>query len=517
MDLVRLDVEVGVGTAETRDTDILVIGGGFAGLGMAIELKRSGRHDFVLLEKAEDVGGTWRDNTYPGCACDIRSHLYSFSFELNPGWSRMFATQPEIWAYLRRVTDKYGLRRHIRFGVEVTGAHWDERRRVWRVRTRAGDTYTARAVVSGVGALHVPNVPKLPGAERFRGTTFHSATWDHDYDLRGKRVAVIGTGASAIQFVPEIARHVAELSVFQRTPPWIVPKTDRPVRPWEQRMFRLLPFTQRVYRNAIYWLLESRALGFTVHPRLMWLAQLTARKHLEKQVADPELRARLTPSYTMGCKRVLISNDYYPTLARANVHLVTEAVTEITENGVLDAAGTAHEVDAIVYGTGFHVTDGYDHLDIVGRDGRNLVRQWHTEGMETYLGIAVSGFPNLFFLLGPNTALGHNSVVFMIESQIHYIGQCLRSMAEHGADAMDVRPRAQRTFYRHLQRRLTQGVWTQGGCDSWYLDAHGANRTIWPGFTWRYWQRTRKVRLADFELFPAGRREPDQEMVGSAG
>lgn len=513
----RLDVEVRVGTPRTRETDVLIIGGGFAGLGMAIELKRSGRNDFVLLEKAEDVGGTWRDNTYPGCACDIHSHMYSFSFELNPGWSRMFARQPEIWEYLRRVTDKYGLRRHIRFGAEVTGAHWDERNRVWRVRTRAGDTYTARAVVSGVGALHVPNVPKLPGAERFRGTAFHSANWDHDYDLRGRRVAVIGTGASAIQFVPEIARDVAELHIFQRTPPWIVPKMDRPVRPWEQRMFRLLPLTQRLYRNAIYWMLESRAVGFTINPKLMGLAQTIARKHLEKQVPDPDLRAKLTPNYTMGCKRVLISNDYYPTLAQPHVHLVTDGVAEITEDAVVDGAGMAHEVDAIIYGTGFHVTDGYDHLDIVGRDGRNLVQQWHSEGMETYLGIAVSGFPNFFFLLGPNTGLGHNSVVFMIESQIHYIGQCLRLLDTHGATAMDVRARAQSTFYRDLQRQLTKGVWTQGGCNSWYLDAHGVNRTIWPGFTWRYWQRTRKVRLADFELLSAGRPEPDRELAESVG
>jgi cation diffusion facilitator CzcD-associated flavoprotein CzcO len=272
-------------------------------------------------------------------------------------------------------------------------------------------------------------------------------------------------------------------------------------------MFRMLPGTQRLYRNGIYWMLESRAVGFTINPKMMGLAQAIARKHLEKQVPDPELRAKLTPNYTMGCKRVLISNNYYPTLARENVHLVTDGIAEITENGVVDTAGVEREVDAIIYGTGFHVTDGYDHLDIVGRDGRNLVERWHREGMETYFGMAVSGFPNFFFLLGPNTGLGHNSVVFMIESQIRYVGQCLRLLDEHGADWMDVRPEAQREFYRDLQEQLTRGVWNQGGCDSWYLDSHGVNRTIWPGFTWRYWQRTRKVRLADFELSasPAGR------------
>jgi cation diffusion facilitator CzcD-associated flavoprotein CzcO len=501
----------------SRETNVLIIGSGFAGLGMAIELKRAGMHDFVLLEKAGDVGGTWRDNTYPGCACDIHSHMYSFSFELNPRWSRMFATQPEIWEYLRRLTDKYDIGRHITFGAEVTAAHWDEQRRVWHVRTKGGDTYTARAVVFGVGALHVPNVPKLPGAERFQGTTFHSANWDHDYDLRGKRVAVIGTGASAIQFVPEIATEVAELHLFQRTPPWIVPKMDRPVRRWEQRLFQKVPAAQRLLRNGIYWMLESRAVGFTVNPKLMKPAQAIARRHLERQVPDPELRAKVTPNYTMGCKRVLISNDYYPTLARDNVQLVTDGIAEIKENSVVDSWGVEHEVDAIIYGTGFHVTDGFDHLDIVGRDGRNLVERWHQEGMETYFGMAVSGFPNLFFLLGPNTGLGHNSVVFMIESQIRYVGQCLRLLEQHGADWMDVRPEAQRTFYRDLQEHLTRGVWSQGGCDSWYLDSHGVNRTIWPGFTWQYWRRTRKVRLADFELSASrgGRptRDSDQEVA----
>jgi cation diffusion facilitator CzcD-associated flavoprotein CzcO len=490
-----------------RETRVLIIGTGFAGLGMAIELQRSGEQDFVVLEKADDLGGTWRDNQYPGCACDIPSHMYSFSFEQNPRWSRMYAEQQEIWDYLKGVADKYGLRRYISFGTAVTGAQWDADAKVWHVSTDRGDTYTARALVAGVGALHIPNVPALPGVEKFQGKTFHSAQWDHDYDLKGKRVAVVGTGASAIQFVPKIAEDVAELSLFQRTPPWIIPKNDRPIRPWEKQLFRALPFTQRLFRNFIYWTLESRALGFAVNPKIMEFAQRLAVRHIEKQVADPAVRAKVTPDYTMGCKRVLISNDYYPTLGRSNVDLVTDGIAEVREHSIVDTTGVEHEVDAIIYGTGFHVIDSYDYLDFTGKDGRNLAKEWREQGAETYYGITVSGFPNLFFLLGPNTGLGHNSVVFMIESQIRYVRQCLELLDAHGADELDVRPDVQKRFNRDVQSKLTKGVWTEGGCKSWYLDAQGVNRTVWPGFTWRYWMRTKKVRVEDYELTARTNRE----------
>jgi cation diffusion facilitator CzcD-associated flavoprotein CzcO len=490
-----------------RETRVLIIGTGFAGLGMAIELQRSGEQDFVVLEKADDLGGTWRDNQYPGCACDIPSHMYSFSFEQNPRWSRMYAEQREIWDYLKGVADKYGLRRYISFGTEVTGAQWDADAKVWHVSTDRGDTYTARALVAGVGALHIPNVPVLPGIEKFQGKTFHSAQWDHDYDLKGKRVAVVGTGASAIQFVPKIAGDVAELSLFQRTPPWIIPKNDRPIRPWEKQLFRALPFTQRLFRNFIYWTLESRALGFAVNPKIMEFAQRMAVRHIEKQVADPDVRAKVTPDYTMGCKRVLISNDYYPTLGRSNVDLVTDGIAEVREHSIVDTTGVEREVDAIIYGTGFHVIDSYDYLDFTGKDDRNLAKEWREQGAETYYGITVSGFPNLFFLLGPNTGLGHNSVVFMIESQIRYVRQCLELLDAHGADELDVRPDVQKQFNQDMQSKLTKGVWTEGGCKSWYLDAQGVNRTVWPGFTWRYWMRTKKVRVEDYELTARTNRE----------
>jgi cation diffusion facilitator CzcD-associated flavoprotein CzcO len=478
----------------------VVIGTGFSGLGMAIQLKRDGRDDFVVLEKADDVGGTWRDNTYPGCACDIQSHMYSFSFEQNPDWTRSFSPQPEIWAYLRRVTDSYGLRRHIRFGTEVTGARWDPDEHRWHVTTAGGEEYVARFVVSGIGGLHIPNVPKLPGIEDFAGTAFHSARWDHSYDLAGKRVAVVGTGASAIQFVPRIAPSVGRLSVFQRTPPWIMPKPDHAIPGWMRRLFRAVPGAQRAYRALLYWLLESRAMGFNGRPGLMKVAQRIALRHMHKAIADPELRRKLTPDYVMGCKRVLIANDYYPALRRPNVEVVTDGVASVREHSIVDTAGVEHEVDAIIYGTGFHVTDAFDYVNIIGVDGRDLSKEWRTNGIQTHYGITVAGYPNLFFLLGPNTALGHNSVVFMIESQIRYVAQAMALVERTGAAALEPKESAQARFQSDIQRKLVEGVWTQGGCTSWYLDAHGVNRTIWPGFTWRYWQRTRRLDPADYEL-----------------
>jgi cation diffusion facilitator CzcD-associated flavoprotein CzcO len=485
---------------ERIETGVVVVGAGFSGLGMAIQLRRDGREDFVVLEKAGDVGGTWRDNTYPGCACDIQSHMYSFSFEQNPNWTRSFSSQQEIWEYLRGVTDAYDLRRHIRFGVEVTGARWDADERRWHVATRSGAEYVSRFLVAGVGALHIPHKPELAGLESFQGRTFHSAEWDHSYDLAGKRVAVIGTGASAIQFVPRIAPDVAELHLFMRTPPWIMPKPDHPIPGWMRTLFKAVPGAQRLYRNALYWLLEMRAVGFNGHPRILKFAERFATWNLHRSITDPELRAKLTPDYAMGCKRILIANDFYPTLNRDNVHLVTDGIAEVREHSIVDSAGVEREVDAIIFGTGFHVTDAFDKLELIGKDGRNLAKEWRARGVQTHLGITVSGYPNLFFLLGPNTGLGHNSVVFMIESQIRYVTDAIRLVETSRSAAIEVRPSVQARFQSDIQRKLVKGIWTQGGCTSWYLDAHGVNRTIWPGFTWRYWMRTRKVDANDFEL-----------------
>jgi cation diffusion facilitator CzcD-associated flavoprotein CzcO len=488
---------------ERIETGVVVIGTGFSGLGMAIQLRRDGRDDFVVLEKAGDVGGTWRDNTYPGCACDIQSHMYSFSFEQNPDWTRSFSSQTEIWEYLRRVTDKYDLRRSVHFRVEVTGARWDAESQRWHVATSAGTEYVARFLVAGIGALHIPNVPRLPGIGNFTGTTFHSAAWNHDYDLRGKRVAVIGTGASAIQFVPRIAPETESLVLFQRTPPWIMPKPDHPMPGWAKRLFGTVPGTQRAYRNFLYWLLESRAMGFNGHPAMLRFAERFGRWNLERAISDPELRAKLTPSYAMGCKRVLVANDFYPALNRDNVHLVTDGIASVGERSIVDSAGVEHEVDAIIYGTGFQVTDGYDYLSVAGRDGRDLAKQWRTGGIQTHYGMTVAGYPNLFFLLGPNTGLGHNSVVFMIESQIRYVADAMRLVDRSGANSIEVRQEVQDRFQAEIQQKLANGIWTTGGCTSWYLDSRGVNRTIWPGFTWRYWLRTRKVNPADYTMTPA--------------
>ncbi|GAA4133449.1 NAD(P)/FAD-dependent oxidoreductase [Actinomadura keratinilytica] len=484
---------------DERHPAIVIIGSGFAGLGMAVQLKRHGFHDFVVLEKSQALGGTWHDNTYPGCACDVPSHMYSFSFELNPGWSRMFAPQPEIRAYLERTADKYGVRRHIRFGVAVEGMEYDETARRWIVTTADGAVLRPRAVVSGIGALHIPKYPDLPGIENFRGTAFHSAEWDHSYDLTGKRVAVIGTGASAIQFVPKVAEKAAELVVFQRTAPWIQPKPDFAIPAPARGLFKAVPGAARAFRYAIYWALEARAVGFTIDPRLSGPQERLALRHIRRQIPDPELRAKVTPDYTIGCKRILLSNDYYPALMRPNVELETAGITEVREHSIVTADGREYQVDAIIYGTGFKVTEALAELRVVGRGGRKIQEAW-ANGIEAYRGTTVPGFPNLFFLLGPNTGLGHNSVVFMIEVQIQHVLSCLRLLAEHGADAIEPRPAALRRFNDRMHRRLRRAVWSEGGCQSWYLDADGVNRTLWPGHTFEFWATTRKARPEDYIL-----------------
>jgi len=475
------------------------VGTGFGGIGMGIALKQAGYDDFIILDKEDDLGGTWRDNQYPGCACDVPSPLYSYSFELNPDWSRLFAPQREIWAYLRGCARKYGLEAHIRYGSVVEQMQWDEDERRWDVQTvEHGElgSWRPRAVVSAAGALHLPAYPDISGAERFAGTSFHSARWDQSCDLAGKRVAVIGTGASAIQFVPEIAKQAAQLTVFQRTPPWIHPRPDAPIPARMRTAFRKAPVAARALRDAIYLGLEARAMGFAISPKLMAPLAAVARRHLASQVTDPALRAQLTPDYTIGCKRILLSSDYYPALQRPNVSLVTEGITGITEAGVTTADGEEHKADVIIYATGFKVIESVTSLNVTGRDGRKL----RAENLEAYRGITAAGFPNLFLLLGPNTALGHTSVVFMIETQIQHVLSCLRLIARDKADAIEVVESAQRRYNDALQRRLRRAVWSEGGCRSWYLDADGVNRTLWPGFTFEYWARTRRARPGDYAM-----------------
>ena len=483
----------GNGTEHVR---LAIIGSGFAGLGMAIRLKQAGMEDFVVLERAGDVGGTWRDNSYPGCQCDVPSHLYSFSFAPNPRWTRTFSMQPEIYGYLRRCAQEYGITPHLRFDHEVTEAAWDDDASLWRIDTPRG-TLTADLVVSGVGALSEPSIPEIPGLDSFQGTSFHSAAWDHSHDLTGERVAVIGTGASTIQIVPSIQRAVSRLHVFQRTPPWVMPHPDRPTTRLERRIYRLLPAAQLAMRAGIYWARETFVLGF-MHPRLVRnTGERIARLHLQRQVPDPELRRRLTPTYRMGCKRILLSNDYYPALTRPNVEVVTDPIAEVRGSEIVTADGASREVDTIILGTGFHVTDPPAADRIRGRDGRSLTEAW-SESMQAHVGTTVAGFPNMFWLLGPNTGLGHNSVVFMIEAQIAYVMDALRTMDRDGIKTVEPREEAQAAYNQELQRRMEGTVWTSGGCRSWYLDASGRNRTLWPGGTWRFRRHTRQFDLADY-------------------
>ena len=487
-----------------RQTDhVLIIGTGFAGLGMAIRLKQAGFDDFTILEQAPSLGGTWRDNHYPGAACDVPSPLYSFSFEPNPRWSRMFAPQKEILEYLNHCADKYGVRAHIKFDCGVKRAAFDEKTGLWEVLTTDGKTLRARAIVAGCGGLSKPSLPDLAGLKTFLGKVFHTARWDHSFSLEGKRVAVIGTGASAIQVVPAIVSKVSSLKLFQRTPPWIIPKPDPAFSERTQALFAKLPAVQTLTRNAIYWLLEAFALGFVVDPRLMKPLQNQALKYLARAVSDPVLRDKLTPKYTIGCKRILFTNDYFPAVQRENVEVITDTIEQITEHGVVTRAASGErvtrEVDAIILATGFQAAEACAPFEVVGRRGQDLNETWRN-GAEAYLGTTVSGFPNFFTIVGPNTGLGHSSMVFMIESQVQYILSALQTMRAKNVKTLDVREGAQTLYNQRLHARLNQTVWSKGGCTSWYQTKSGKNTTLWPGFTFEYRLKTRKFDPRPYEL-----------------
>jgi cation diffusion facilitator CzcD-associated flavoprotein CzcO len=475
---------------------VAVIGAGFGGIGTVIKLRERGIRDVVVFERAGDVGGTWRDNTYPGCQCDVPSHLYSFSFAPNPDWSRSFATQPEIQAYLQRVVDDHGVRDHIRFGHEVLDARWLPGDQRWALRT-AGGEHTADILVSAHGGLSAPSVPDLPGLDTFEGTVFHSAAWDHDHDLRGERVAVIGTGASAVQIVPKIQPLVAHLDVFQRTPAWVLPRLDNPVPDRRRARYRRYPALQALTRLSQYVSREAMVPVLTRRPALGRRLERIALGHLHSQVTDPDLRERLTPAFSLGCKRILLSNDYYPALTRPNAELVTSGIRAVGPKGITTDDGVTHELDTIVLATGFAATD-HPIADVIhGVGGRSLRDAW-AEGMRAYLGITVPGFPNLFTLMGPNTGLGHSSIVYMLESQIAYLAGALDAIDQHGLGVLDVRPSAAESFNEEMQERLSRSVWNAGGCASWYLDADGRNTVMWPGSTFEYRLRTRRFRLGPY-------------------
>ncbi|MGF6772097.1 cation diffusion facilitator CzcD-associated flavoprotein CzcO [Paraburkholderia sp. GAS199] len=483
---------------------IAIVGSGFAGIGMAIRLLRSGITSFTIYEAAADIGGTWRDNTYPGAACDVPSHLYSFSFEPNPAWSRAFGGQAEIFAYLKHCARKYGVEPFIRCNAAVAAARFDETRQTWALDIDTNgelEHIEADVVIAASGPLSRPAMPRIAGLERFEGKLFHSARWDHAYPLEGKRVAVIGTGASAIQFVPRIQPRVAHLDLFQRTAPWIMPKPDKPVGPRAHWLFRHLPFTQRLVRQAIYWQLESRAIAFVVNPKLMKLPMKFGLSYLERRVKDPELRARLTPNYRLGCKRVLLSSDYYPALTQPNVDLVTAGIREIVADGIVTEDGVHRQADAIICGTGFQVNDVGAPFDVTGIGGADLGAMWLRDGPEAYLGTSVADFPNFFMIVGPNTGLGHNSMIYMIESQVQYISTCLRELRRRRARTMNLRPDVQREFNARLQKEMQHSVWVSG-CHSWYQTKSGKVTALWPGFTFSFRKRTRRVRPAEYRFAP---------------
>ncbi len=471
-------------------TSIVIIGTGFAGLGMAIRLKQAGIDDFVIFEQSADLGGTWRDNHYPGAACDIESHLYSFSFEPNPGWTRMFAPQAEILAYLRHCAEKYDILRHISFNSTVAKGTFDKKSNEWTIKLVDGRTVQAPVVVSGCGGLSRPTLPEIEGIDTFAGKWFHSARWDANYDLSGKTVAVIGTGASSIQVVPAIAGTVKKLHLFQRTPPWIMPRPDRAMREVERVLFAQLPQMQTVLRARIFWRHELGAYGFTVNPKIMRLGAYLGKRFLAREVRDSALRERLTPKYTFGCKRVLISNDYYEAVQRPNVDLVTVGIKRVVPRGVEMVDGSVVVVDAIVYCTGFEAAECAAPFELKGIDGQDLNDEWKS-GAEAYLGMTVTGFPNMFMIVGPNTGLGHSSMVFMIESQIAYILSCLQWMRFKNVKRVDVMADAQARFNKHLHARLAKTVWATD-CNAWYRTRSGKNTTLWPGFTVEFRWRTRR-------------------------
>jgi cation diffusion facilitator CzcD-associated flavoprotein CzcO len=467
---------------------IAIIGSGFAGLAAAIRLRQGGYTDIVVLERSSAIGGTWRDNTYPGCACDVPSHLYSYSFAPNPNWSRRFAPQPEIAQYLHDCIERFDIGDWLRLNHEVLSAQWDTDQGQWLVNTSRG-LFTATILLSAAGPLSAPRLPSIPGLETFTGTAFHTAHWDQGHDLSGQRVGIIGTGASAVQLLPHIAPRVAGLSVFQRSAPWIVPRHDRRIRDAERLTYRRVPVAQRLVRASAYWSREAIVSALLTNSRLRRLAEGRAHRHRERQVSDPKLRALLTPDYQLGCKRVLLSDDFYPALGLPHVEVLTTPIAEIKDNAVILTDGTARALDTLIYGTGFRATAPPLAATLQGRDGRSLREVWR-EHPGAYLGTTVTGFPNFFLLVGPNTGLGHNSIIAMIEAQLRYILGSIDYLRDNAMGSVEVRASAQAGFTADVQRRMSATVWVTGGCSSWYLDAQGRNTTLWPGSVGRFRRAT---------------------------
>lgn len=485
--------------AKAQSTQVAIIGAGFGGLAMAIRLIQANIHDFIILEKANDVGGTWRENQYPGAACDVQSHMYSLSFAPKTDWSKRYAEAPEIFDYIQDLIQEYDLKKYIQFNQEVISAQYDEDHFNWHLALKNGQQIDAQFVIFASGPLHVPQIPQIKGIEKFKGEVFHSSQWNHKYNLNQKNVASIGTGGSAIQYIPEIAAKVKNLYVLQRTPAWVIPRDERAYNTLDKKLFQRFEWFRKLHRARLYWSNESRVVPI-VKPQIMKYGQKLAEAFIKFQVKDQQTAKKLIPDYVMGCKRILISNKYFPTFNRDNVELITDAIQEITEDSIITKDGKARQIDCLIYGTGF-ITDPRIYLksfDCYGENGLELKQAWK-DGAESYYGVITKGFPNLFQLLGPNTVLGHNSVIFMIESQVNYILQLIQMVQKTQTQAVVVKAEIQDQFNEKVQKQLEGTVW-QSGCVSWYQQDGGKNFALWPTYTWKFWLETRRLNPNDFRL-----------------
>ena len=483
----------------SQKTKIAIIGAGFGGLAMAIRLLQSGIQDFIILEKADDVGGTWRENQYPGAACDVQSHMYSLSFAPKKDWSKRYAEAPEIFDYIQDLIKEFDLKKYIQFHQEVVASRYHEDTLHWHIDLKSGQKIEAQFMVFASGPLHVPQIPQIKGIEKFQGEVFHSAQWNHNYNLNDKNVASIGTGGSAIQYIPEIAEKVKNLYVLQRTAAWVIPRDERAYNALDKKLFSRFEWFRKLHRSRLYWSNESRVVPI-VKPKMIQYGQKLAEIFIKFQVKDKATIKKLTPDYILGCKRILISNKYYPTFNRKNVELITDAIQEITEKSIIFKTGEERQIDCLIYGTGF-ITDPRIYLKsfaCYGQNGLELKDAWKN-GAESYYGICTKNFPNLFQLLGPNTILGHNSVIFMIESQVNYILQLIQLVDKTQTQAIVIKPEVQDQFNHKIQQKLEGTVW-QSGCVSWYQQDGGKNFALWPTYTWKYWLETRKANPSAYRL-----------------
>jgi cation diffusion facilitator CzcD-associated flavoprotein CzcO len=477
---------------------VAIIGAGFAGIGAAVRLKDQGITDFEIFERGTRVGGTWRDNTYPGAACDIPSRLYSYSFAPNPDWSHTYSGSDEILGYIDSMVESSGIAPHIRFGHNVTGVEYDEVAGEWTVNFEGRGPVRARTVIVASGPLANASFPKIPGIETYEGHKIHSARWDHDYDFTGKKVAVVGTGASAVQIVPELVKVAKSVKVFQRTPGWVLPKPNASTGGWLKRIYKDVPFAEKIARSAWFWGHESVALGVVWDTPLTRVVEAVSLANLRLQVKDSWLRRQLTPDFSAGCKRLLMTSDYYPALQAENCKLVTWPIARLAPKGIRTVEGVEHQFDAIVFATGFDVSKTGTPIPITGIDGRDLASEW-SRGAYAYRSVAVSGYPNLYFTFGPNSGPGHSSALVYMEAQIDYIVEAISKLLQFGWKSLDVRPEVQARYNEDIQQRLQSTTWNSG-CQSWYLTDDGFNATMFPGFATQYVNQLKTVNLHDFKI-----------------